>query len=106
LEYKYKAYMESTLTIKAMRKIVESPFYVDLTDESKQINFNGSPMSLGYWNLILSIRDVKLYSKGIKPHRFWKITDVKKYFGISGDANQLSVQLEELKSVLIGNESN
>jgi hypothetical protein len=75
-------------------------FFKDMTDESKTLNVNNSTMPLGYWNLIISIRDCKLYSKGIKPHRNFKITNVKKYFGLTGDASKLVVQLEDIKNAL------
>ena len=75
-------------------------FFKDMTDESKILNVNNGTMPLGYWNLIISIRDCKLYSKGIKPHRNFKITNVKKYFGLTGDANKLVVQLEDIKNAL------
>lgn len=75
-------------------------FFKDMTDESKTLNVNNGTMPLGYWNLIISIRDCKLYSKGIKPHRNWKITNVKKYFGLTGDASKLVVQLEDIKNAL------
>jgi hypothetical protein len=75
-------------------------FFKDMTDESKTLNVNNGTMPLGYWNLIISIRDCKLYSKGIKPHRNFKITNVKKYFGLTGDASKLVVQLEDIKNAL------
>jgi hypothetical protein len=78
----------------------DSQFFIDMTDESRQINFNGSPMPRGYYNLIVSIRDLGLYSKGIKPHRHWKITDVKKYFGIKGSAESMYQELQLIKEVL------
>jgi hypothetical protein len=75
-------------------------FFKDMTDESKTLNVNNGTMPLGYWNLIISIRDCKLYSKGIKPHRNFKITNVKKYFGLTGDASKLVLQLEDIKNAL------
>ena len=75
-------------------------FFKDMTDESKTLNVNNGIMPLGYWNLIISIRDCKLYSKGIKPNRHWRISDVKTYFGLKGDASKLVVQLEDIKSAL------
>ena len=73
-------------------------FYNDMIN--KLININGNPTPMGYYNLLVSIRDCKLYSKGIKPHRNWKITDVKNYFGIKGNATQLATQLEEIRNIL------
>ena len=74
-------------------------FYTDLYS-NKYIAVNGKPMSIGYWNLITSIRDCKLYSKGIKPHRLWKIGDVKWYFGFKGNAEAIAKTLEEYQQLL------
>ncbi len=63
---------------------------------AKTTTVNGNQMPMAYWNLLLSIRDLKLWSKGIKPHRFWKVTDVKNYFAISGNREQLVIEIEQL----------
>ena len=70
------------------------------SDFGSEFSVNGAPMSRAYWNLIISIRDCKLYSKGIKPHRAWKISDVKWYFGVKGNAVQIAQKLEEYQRVL------
>jgi hypothetical protein len=77
-------------------------FYHDLIDESKMLNVNNGMMPLGYWNLILSIREVGLYSIGMKPHRNWKITNVKQYFGVKGNPKQIKTQLESIRDLLKG----
>ena len=75
-------------------------FFKDLTSfENSQRNYN-----MGMWNLILSIRDLKLFCKGIKPHRHWKITPVKKYFGMTGNKETLLAKLQLLKQTLDGGE--
>jgi hypothetical protein len=56
----------------------------------------------GMLNLILSIRDLKLYCKGIKPHRNWKFTPVKKYFGMTGNKETMLAKLQLLKETLDG----
>lgn len=76
----------------------KTQFYTDL---SKEMMINNNKSSLGYWNLIVSIRDCGLYACGIKPHRNWKISDVKKYFGIKGNATELKTQLGEMKEELL-----
>lgn len=93
--------MQNQITISEMRSIVTSPFYEEMTNEEKSINVNGKPMPKGYYNLICSIRDVNLYSKGIKIHRFFKITDVKKYFGVKGKPTKIAEQLEELREIIV-----
>lgn len=64
------------------------------------INYNGTDIPRGYYNLLLSIRDVSLFSKGIKPHRHWRLKDVKWYFGISGNTEKILTQLELIKNQL------
>ena len=55
------------MTLETMIKEINgTQFQADL---GKSIKVNTGQMPVGYWNLITSIRDVKLYSKGIKPHR-------------------------------------
>ena len=84
---------------KELIQVSESLFGQDL---SKPMNINGSPGSRGYYNLIISIRDVRLYKAGIKPHRNWKVTDVKKYFGISGNTDAVLSKLEKIKDIISG----
>ena len=66
----------------------------------KDLQDNSSNVNRGIYNLIISIRDLMLYSKGIKPHRNWKITQVKKYFGITGNVNAMLEILRTINSVL------
>ena len=68
-------------------------FLKDLADTSTEVN-------RGHYNLICSKRDLRLYSKGIKPHGNWKITQVKKYFGITGNVNAMLEKLRTINSVL------
>tara|TARA_R110000744_G_scaffold227677_2_gene345771 strand:- start:220 stop:501 length:282 start_codon:yes stop_codon:yes gene_type:complete len=71
-------------------------FYKDLTSmDNGNRNYN-----LGMWNLALSLRDLKLYTKGIKPHRRWKITPVKKYFGMTGNKEVLLEKLHRLNEII------
>ena len=55
---------------------------------------------MAMYNLITSKGAVKLYTKGIKPNRHWKISDVKKYFGMNGAADVLHSKLVTLYDVL------
>jgi len=75
-------------------------FWKELTNTNKTLSINGNETPLAYYNLILSIRDCKLYSKGIRISRSFKISDVKNYFGIKGNATQLIEQLEEIKEYI------
>ena len=68
-------------------------FMKDISDTSSNVN-------RGMYNLICSKRDLQLYVKGIKPHRHWKITDVKKYFGMNGNPEVFLSKLTKLHEVL------
>lgn len=78
----------------------DSQFYADLVNDSKAIDINGAKTSKGYWNLIVTIRDLGLYEVGMKPNRHWKISDVKAYFGIKGTATQMRAELKAIKEAL------
>jgi hypothetical protein len=58
---------------------------------------NDGYMTRGWYNLIVSIRDLGLYQNGMKPHRYWKISDVKNYFGIKGNKTAIYDQLIQLR---------
>ena len=59
-------------------------------DLEKDISINGNASSKGLYNLIVSKRDLGLWSKiGMKPHRHWKVSDVKKYFGLKGNKHKI-----------------
>tara|TARA_R110000824_G_scaffold241056_1_gene429768 strand:- start:290 stop:562 length:273 start_codon:yes stop_codon:yes gene_type:complete len=71
-------------------------FFKDLTSfENSKRNYN-----LGLWNLSLSRRDLTLYCKGIKPNRKWRITPVKKYFGMTGHKEVLLEKLDRLHEII------
>ena len=48
----------------------------------KDLNNKSCNVNRGIYNLICSKRDLKLFCKGIKPHRNFKLIDVKTYFGL------------------------
>ena len=52
------------------------------------------------YNLITSKGAVMLWTKGIKPNSNWKISDVKRYFGMNGNAEVLHGKLVKLYEVL------
>lgn len=55
------------------------------------LDVNGAPMGQAMFKLIISKRNISNYVRirGMKPHRSWKVTDVKKYFGITGSGETL-----------------
>ena len=71
-----------------------------LKDLTTDINKRFRNYNLGLWNLSLSIRDLRLYTKGIKPHRAWKISDLKRYFGMNGNKDDLLNKLLAVRKIL------
>lgn len=77
----------------------KTPFFQDLTDQEKALEVDGALMPLGVWNMLCTHRDLKMYCKhGLKPHRGWRVTAVKAYFGIKGSKSTLLSSFEALKS--------
>lgn len=62
------------------------------------VRLNDGYISWGKYNLIISIRDVSLFCRGIKPHRNYRFNNVKWYFGVTGSKEKV---LWELKQYLI-----
>jgi hypothetical protein len=71
-------------------------FIRDLEKQSNQIE--GARFAL--YNLAVCVGQVKLFSKGIKPNRHWRLKDVKNYFGLSGGTNKILAQLEQLQTII------
>ena len=73
-----------------------------LKDVESEPNYNGVP--LGVYNLLVTIAKLKLWNKeiiGVKTRNF-RLRDVKKYFGISGNAKTLLYKLETINKVIKG----
>ena len=51
-------------------------------------DLNNNAMMARY-NVIIVKGQLKLFSKGIKPNRHFKLKDIKRYFGISGNTETL-----------------
>ena len=70
------------------------------TDFEKPMSINGNQSTRAYYNLVVSIRDVSLFSKGMKPHRHWRLKDVKWYFGLTGGTEKVLVGLKNIQEIL------
>ena len=53
-----------------------------MKDLENQTNEQGAA-NLALYNLAVCVGQVKLFSKGIKPSKHWRLKDVKNYFGLS-----------------------
>ena len=77
-------------------------FINTMKDPTKLIHLNNKSVNVAYYNLLVSIRDVKMYvHHGLKANRNWKITAVKEYFGFNMKDNNLFIEyLEGLKQII------
>ena len=73
---------------------------IDINADCQFLKDLQNNQQIAMWNLITTKGAVKLWTKGIKPNRHWKITDVKKYFGMNGNAEVLHSKLVKLHEVL------
>ena len=73
---------------------------IDIDADCKFLKDAETNQQMAMYNLITSKGAVKLWTKGIKPNRHWKITDVKNYFGMNGNAETLLTKLETLLRVI------
>ena len=73
-------------------------FLKDLEDESVDKSFLRTNRAL--YNLMLARSQVKLFSKGIKPNRFWRLKHIKQYFGIKGSTKRVLDQLDTLNQII------
>ena len=73
---------------------------IEINEDCKFLKDLQENQKMAMWNLITSKGAVKLWTKGIKPNRHWKISDVKWYFGMNGNKDVLLKKLELLHKVL------
>lgn len=74
----------------------QTPF-VNSIFSGDTINMNGTPMLIAEYNLIICKRDIGLWTKlKMKPHRHWKVSEVKEYFGIKGSGENLLENFMEI----------
>tara|TARA_B100001094_G_C17711049_1_gene567352 strand:+ start:254 stop:520 length:267 start_codon:yes stop_codon:yes gene_type:complete len=69
-----------------------------LKDLNTSNDFGGTNRAL--YNLAVCKGQVKLFSKGIKPNRHWRLKDVKAYFGMNGGTEVLLKKLEKLHEII------
>ena len=73
---------------------------ININEDCKFLKDAETNQQMAMYNLITSKGAVKLWTKGIKPNRHWKISDVKWYFGMTGNAEALLEKLDTLYKVL------
>ena len=87
-----------------MQKVDSSaPFWQQLHDEdAPTMQIQGRTVPQCLYNLMVTKRDVNLYLHGLKPHRGWKIGDVKAYFGLKGGKQKIKDAIFTIHDEFIG----
>jgi len=84
---------DSGMTDLQIVSLIESPFWEAWTTST-------TPVNPGWWNLTISVRDLKMWTRGIKANRNWKVSDVKSYFNIRGNKDSLVTQIEAIQRLI------
>ena len=56
--------------------------------------------TMARYNLIIVKGQLQLFSKGIKPNRHFRLKDIKRYFGISGNTETLINKINVIDRVI------
>ena len=72
---------------------------IEINEDCKFFKDLQENQQMAMWNLITSKGAVQLWAKGIKPHSNWRMSDVKRYFGMNGNAKILAEKLRILHQV-------
>ena len=72
-----------------------------IEDLNKIIRIDTSDSNIGTYNLIISKRDIGLFCIGMKPHKDWRLKDLKEYFGLKGKKEKCKEQIEFLADLFL-----
>tara|TARA_Y100000593_G_scaffold94457_1_gene193629 strand:- start:6430 stop:6672 length:243 start_codon:yes stop_codon:yes gene_type:complete len=73
---------------------------ININEDCKFLKDIGTNSTLAMYNLITSKAAMELWCKGIKPNSNWKVSDVKSYFGMTGNKTTLLKNLNVLYDVV------
>ena len=69
---------------------------IEINEDCKFLKDCTENPNMAMYNLITSKGALQLWCKGIKPNMNWRLKDVKKYFGVTGNAEKIKVALETM----------
>ena len=73
---------------------------IEINEDCRFLKDLEDNQQMAIYNLITSKGAVKLWTKGIKPNRHWRLKDVKNYFGMTGNAETLLTKLDRLYNII------
>jgi len=56
--------------------------------------------TMARYNVIVVKGQLQLFSKGIKPNRHFRLKDIKRYFGITGNTEALITKINAIDKVI------
>lgn len=74
---------------------------IEINEECQFIKDLENNNRMALWNLSIIRGQLKLFSKGIKPNRHWRLKDVKNYIGMSGSKEVLLEKVILLNDLLM-----
>ena len=80
---------------------MDTPFVADLLSGTT-IYMNGQERNIAVYNIIIGTRDVRCYQLGLIPHKGWKITEFKRYYGLKGRKDKVFADFLALKAEVMG----
>ena len=73
---------------------------IEIDEDCKFLKDCTDNPTMAMYNLITSKAAMLLWTKGITPNSNWKLSDVKRYFGMNGNADVLHSKLVKLYGIL------
>ena len=77
---------------------VNKPIEIDKDCKFMQDLNNNATMAR--YNVIVVKGQLQLFSKGIKPNRHFRLKDIKRYFGITGNTETLITKINAIDKVI------
>ena len=73
---------------------------IEINEDCQFLKDLDGNQNIALFNLATSLGAVKLWTKGIKPNKHWRFNQVKKYFGMNGNAEKFLGKLETLNNII------
>jgi len=104
MELKLKLLLQLATNNMKQHLQIDTPFWIAVASAFKgelrtpEVSYSGKKIDYFGYQLATSKYQLSLYSKGIKPTRHFKISDLKWYYGLKGNNEKMLEQFEEVKT--------
>ena len=73
---------------------------IDIDGDCQFMQDLNNNATMARYNVIVVKGQLKLFSKGIKPNRHFRLKDIKRYFGITGNTEALINKINAIDKVI------